>query len=252
MSKKRQDSQPAAQQSRQAQQAKQPAEKPKPKPAANRSGLPWHPFWRFLVSLLLVMHLLAVFVAPWALTTERALPPNYQPARGQPDPPARDSPLWQIPIVAESLHWFFSPYQNLVYINHGYNYFAPDPPASSVIRWEVVQPSGEVVRGEFPNKEQQWPRLFYHRHMMLADQTPGMDARAGEYCASHVATVYGGNSSLSLYVHNLLTPEEVQGGKALNDASTYQFLGSVNGQPRLGGKSQPVAEEPIVIPGAGP
>ena len=203
------------------------------------------------MSLLLLMHLLAVFTAPWALTTGAALPPDYRPPAGQTEPPSDPNRApWQNPIIPRALHSFFTPYENLLYINHGYNFFAPDPAGNKVIRWEVRQPTGEAIQGEFPNKDQQWPRLFYHRHMMLAEQTPNMGPRAGELCASHVATVHGGNSSLSLYLHRLLQPQQVKEGMKLEDPSTYQFLGSVNGQPRPDGQSERRSEEPIVIPGA--
>lgn len=40
-----------------------------------------------------------------------------------------------------------------------------------MVRYRVTDAAGELVEeGEFPNKTAQRPRLFYHRHMMLADQ----------------------------------------------------------------------------------
>ena len=257
MSKKRPDSQVAAQSARQAQSAKQapPAKQAaKPQPAAKRLGstMPWHPFWRFLASVLLIMHLLAVFSAPWALTTEPALPPNYRPPQGAPPTPPAESELWQKPILAHSLHVFFNHYLNLAYLNHGYNFFAPDPAGTHIIRYQVTQPSGEVLEGVFPDKEQQWPRLFYHRHMMLAEQTIGMGPQSGQHYADHLATVHGGPSRIELFIHLLLDPKRVKEGVPLNDRSTYQSIASVNGQPRPEGKSQPavITEEPIAIPGA--
>ncbi len=77
------------------------------------SGLPWHPAWRWLVSLLVVLHLVAIFVAPWDLSTEPALPPGYiAPTDAQPLPP-RDSTVWQQPVVPRGLHRFFNDYLNL-------------------------------------------------------------------------------------------------------------------------------------------
>lgn len=301
MSKKRPDKQAPIQQGRpaaQPQQAQAPKKAPeKPKQSATRSGLPWHPFWRFLVSLLVTTHLLAVFTAPWALTTGAALPPSYQPAndnlppgnynlpmnwqppRGfalryepelqgvlppnaklppgytlvpdRPMVPSNDDPVWQEPVVPQTLHWFFQHYLNLAYLNHGYNFFAPDPAGTHVIRYQVPQISGEPLEREFPNLQQQWPRLLYHRHMMLAEQTWGMGPESGQHYADHLSTLHGVPIKIDLYFHTLLDPQSVIDGRELNEASTYVWQASVNGQPRAEDMGQAQSQEEIVIPGAG-
>ena len=257
MSKKRPDKQVPVQQGRtasttqQAQATKQGAEKPKPLKAPNRSGMPWHPFWRLLTSLFLLVHLLAVFVAPWAITTRAALPPDYQATPDQPEPTDPNSPPLQKPIVPWTLHRYLTPYQNLLYINHGYNFFAPDPAGTHLIRYQVPQISGEPLSREFPNLQQQWPRLLYHRHMMLAEQTWGMGSESGQHYANHLSKLYGVPIKIDLYYHTLLDPQSVIDGRDLTEASTYVWRASVGGRVEAEEINQPSSAESIVIPGAG-
>lgn len=193
--------------------------------------LPWRPATRALVSLLVVFHLLAVFVAPWNLSTRAALPPGYTPGtdpsgRQLPPPPPED-PLWQQPRLIRALADFFWHYQNLAYLNHGYEFFAPDPAGTHLIRYRVARPDGKVIEGHFPDLKTQWPRLFYHRHMMLAEQTAGMGEASGNHYAEHLARVHGGNAHLEWVVHLLLSPEQVLGGKEPDSPDTYQILATV-------------------------
>ena len=63
-------------------------------------------------------------------------------------------------------------YLDALYLNHGYQFFAPDPeqrppdPSTSL----MDDRNTIVDQGEFPSKEDNWPRLLYHRYFMLADQ----------------------------------------------------------------------------------
>ncbi len=239
MSKKRPDNQP-----NQPQQQKPRETQPK-RPA---SGLPWHPVWRWLVSLLLIAHMAAIVSAPWNLSTADALPPGYTAPQGQPELPPASSTVWQQPVIPRTLHRFFHHYLNLVYMNHGYEFFAPDPSGTHLITYRVAKPDGTSAEGRFPDLETQWPRLLYHRHMMLAEQTQMMGRSSGQSYADHLATLYGGPSRIDWMIHMLLSPEQVQEGQPLNDRSTYQVLESLNGRPR-----QPAANEsPVAIPGGGP
>ncbi len=229
MAKKRQENLSSEQES--------PKPAPKKKPAKKRTpgDLPWHPFWRWLVSLLVVLHLTAVFCAPWDLMTADALPPGYmQPtdASGRPLPlPPRESIVWQKPVVSRGLRRFFHDYLNVLYLNHGYEFFAPDPAGTHVIDYQVTQDDGKVVEGRLPSLDLQWPRLFYHRHMMLAEQTQLMEQSALQY-ASHLATLHGGPSQLELKMHLLLPPHRVADKTPLDAPSTYQTIGTVTGTPR--------------------
>ena len=215
------------------------------KASRSASGLPWHPVWRWLVSLLVVLHLTAVFCAPWDLSTQAALPPGYRPptdARGQPLIPSLNDPVWQQPKVPRALRSFFRRYLNLVYINHGYEFFAPDPAGSHLIRYLVWDSGGqEIVRGEFPDLEQQWPRLFYHRHLMLAAQTGDMGEESGRRYAQHLLRAHGGKTIRLEWVHHkLLSPQDVREKKPLDGESTYVVLATIQ-ETASGGSEAPVS-----------
>lgn len=97
---------------------------------------------RALVSLLIIVHLAAVILPPLSM---------------------EGSPL-------ASIGWRgLRPYIEAGYLNHGYHFFAPQPGPSHLIRYELEMPDGSRKEGEFPSREQNWPRLLYHRHFMLTE-----------------------------------------------------------------------------------
>jgi len=71
-------------------------------------------------------------------------------------------------------------YSQFAYLDHGYAFFAPEPGPSHLIRATITPPSGTdatasspspvapLVRN-YPDLNDQWPRLLYHRHFMLAE-----------------------------------------------------------------------------------
>jgi len=108
------------------------------------------PYWlRRVGSCAIVLHLLAVFSAPWA-----------------DPPPSSELSRW----VAGG----FRPYAQFMSLNNGYRFFAPDPGPGHLIRYEVVGPSGVIEKGRFPDREKHWPRLLYHRHFMISEMTAQM------------------------------------------------------------------------------
>ncbi len=230
----------------------------KPKKLAKRaaSAVPWHPAWRWLVSILVVLHLTAVFVAPWDLSTDPALPPSYMAqndSQGNPLPvPPRESSVWQQPVVPRSLRGFFHHYLNLAYLNHGYQFFAPDPAGSNLIRYQVWDSGGaELASGEFPNIDQQWPRLFYHRHMMLAAQTGEMGEQSGRLYAKHLIRRHEGKTGrVEWILHKLLSPQQVLDETPFDAPSTYLVLAEINETSAVALNSSS-EELPIAIPGGG-
>lgn len=68
-------------------------------------------------------------------------------------------------------------YGQFLYLDRGYAFFAPDPGPSHLMRVEIS--SGENNSAEandanvetrlYPSLDDQWPRLLYHRHFMLAE-----------------------------------------------------------------------------------
>lgn len=69
-------------------------------------------------------------------------------------------------------------YSQFTYLDHGYAFFAPEPGPSHLIRATITPLSGTepaasnpvtpLVR-TYPDLDDQWPRLLYHRHFMLAE-----------------------------------------------------------------------------------
>lgn len=218
------------------------------------ADLPWHPAWRFLVSVLVVLHVTAVFCAPWDLSTSAALPPGYNPPRdnlGRELPPPQST--WQEPVIPRALRQrFFRHYLNLMYLNHGYEFFAPDPNGSNLIRYHIFDSGGkETVTGTFPDLKSQWPRLYYHRHMMLAAQTGNMGEESGRHYAQHLLKAYGGQAArLEWLLHTLLSPQQVRDGVPLDAPQTFVQLAEI--QETAGNRvGPPTGETPIAIPGGG-
>lgn len=78
----------------------------------------------------------------------------------------------------------FAAYGQFFYLDRGYAFFAPDPGPSHLMRAEIgrvgdpvsEKPATEIAAvlptedtRLYPNLNEQWPRLLYHRHFMLAE-----------------------------------------------------------------------------------
>lgn len=61
------------------------------------------------------------------------------------------------------------PYLRGVSIDNGYRFFAPNPGPSHIVRYEIDLANGETVQGQFPDRDRHWPRLLYHRYLMLSE-----------------------------------------------------------------------------------
>ena len=106
---------------------------------------PWGIGRRRLVSVLLILHLIAIISAPLAGP-----------------PPASD--------LSRHLESLFLPYLQAGFLGHGYRFFAPNPGPSHLVRYEVTFPDGRSESHQFPDPNVHWPRLYYHRHFMVAEQ----------------------------------------------------------------------------------
>ena len=103
---------------------------------------------KLIVSAVLLFHLAALVGPPLSLQTQ--------------------GPLGSSPSVAtlmRSVRW----YCQFLYLDRGYAFFAPDPGPSHLIQAATTQPDGSRVEQMYPDRQQQWPRLLYHRHFMLAE-----------------------------------------------------------------------------------
>lgn len=109
-------------------------------------GIVWTPWVRGVATAAIVLHLLAVFTSPWS-----GPPPSSQ--------------------VSQAVAGLFRPYQRALFLNHGYRFFAPNPGPGQLVRYTITLPDGEQVHGQIPDRNEQWPRLYYHRHLILAGYT---------------------------------------------------------------------------------
>ncbi|MGE3408441.1 MAG: hypothetical protein AB7I37_16600 [Pirellulales bacterium] len=154
------------------------------------------------ISLLLAMHLAALVIAPMAVAPQSILASDF----------------WSV----------VRPYLEACYLNHGYHFFGPEPGPSHLVRYEIELPDGQQVAGEFPNKQEHWPRLLYHRHFMLSERlsagdvnTPWIQEYARSY-ARHLHTLHGAKSvTLYLRTHELTPPGAIEEGFRLDDPRSY-------------------------------
>lgn len=100
---------------------------------------------RFLISILLIGMLLTIVLPPLAFQARGAR--GLSPSVG-------------------TLLSMISPVAQMFYMDRGYAFFAPDPGPSHLIR--ATSDAGNTVQ-VFPDLDDQWPRLKYHRHFMLAE-----------------------------------------------------------------------------------
>lgn len=112
--------------------------------ASQRTPPTWSLAKRRLVSVLLVLHLLGIFVAPWS----------------SPPPASR---------LSMKFGEIFRPYLAAAFLNHGYRFFAPDPGPSHLVRYELERDDGIKVSGRIPDPRTHRPRLMYHRHFMMTE-----------------------------------------------------------------------------------
>ena len=258
--------------------ADKPVEKPakRPKPPREKKprdpAMPWSPAVRTLVSLAVLFHLAAVFVPPWFLyltpmhKATPAVPPGepVRDARGEDLPPNRWREIGveiQAPPLVAGLAKFFDHYANLLYINNGYEFFSPNPSVSHVVDYEVLDDNGQpIAEGRLPDLRDQWPRLYYHRHMMLVEQTQTPDNPLNgveDTVAEWLLAKYGGASvRMTLSIHHLLTPQRVIDGMRPDDPSTYERVGTFTHRkgdvPRPNAAVELIPAPGTTIPGVTP
>ena len=114
-----------------------------------------------MISLLVSLHVMAVFVGPWAM------PPHGSE-------------------LARTIAGVHGPYLQAAFLNNGYRFFAPEPGPGHLVRYEVVTRDGRKIEGSFPDKKAQWPRLLYHRYFMLSEFLNSLSAPE----AAEMATAY--------------------------------------------------------------
>ncbi len=125
---------------------------PEPQPTPRRL----HVAWRCVISVVVLLHLTAVFIPPFTFATRSGPSPDLV------------SPL------AIRVMNVFRIYIDAAFLNHGYAFFAPDPGPSHLIKYRLEFDDGRPPLEEtFPDLKRHWPRLLYHRHFMLSEQLNG-------------------------------------------------------------------------------
>ena len=163
---------------------------------------------RATVSVLVALHVFAVFVGPWAM------PPQNSELSAR---------------CADLLR----PYVEGISLANGYRFFAPQPGPSHLVRYEITMPDGSQSEGVFPDRNVHWPRLLYHRYFMLSEfinsletpEKPNERAEAvAQSFAKHLAEAHGA-SEVKLYLVRHFVPRmsEVQQGMRLNDKQLYEI-----------------------------
>lgn len=61
------------------------------------------------------------------------------------------------------------PIHRAMFLGHGYRFFAPDPGPSHRLIYRGVRSDGTRFNGQFPDRDNHWPRLLYHRWFMLSE-----------------------------------------------------------------------------------
>lgn len=106
--------------------------------------------WKCVVSVIVTVHVLAVFAFPFEFATSTT---------GRPS------------AVARSMTRVLDPYIDIMNLRNGYAFFAPEPGPSHLVRYRIEFDDGRPpLEQTFPDRDRHWPRLFYHRHFMLSEQ----------------------------------------------------------------------------------
>ena len=155
---------------------------------------------RWAVNCWLVFHLAAIIVAPASVA------------------PSSD--------LVQSVWRLFHPYLDLMYLNHGYHFFAPEPSESTLLSFEAERADGTRVAGHIPDRKT-LPRLLYHRHFMLTEhlrdapesiQQEWLESHAEHLCRKYQAA----RVKLTGHLHDLADAEAVRNGTKLNDPGSYE------------------------------
>jgi hypothetical protein len=157
-------------------------------------------FLRLAVNAWLVFHVAAIIIAPAAV-----------------------SPSSEIVQAGWEL---FQPYLQVLDLNHGYHFFAPEPDDSTLLAFRAERADGTVISGRIPNFEIK-PRLLYHRHFMLTEQMKDApEALQQEWMGSyaeHLCQKLGAaRVKLTGQIHHLPTMEMVRAGMRLDDPSSFE------------------------------
>ena len=222
--------------------------RPKPKPKTKSpSPWPWGRFTRIVASLAIAFHVVAVFSAPWAIQLRDSRQPWLEPGRLSTEEEDRTLP-WQEPVLPGAIAHCCWYYANLLYINIGYNFFSPNPGVSHIVEYRIFDEADqEIHNGQMPDRREHWPRLLYHRHMMLVEQSAEPNSGIKDW-VNHIGDrllkIHGGQRvRLDLVRHHLLTPAQILAGEKIDSRNTYSPAGGLD-HYRRPEAVEPPANEP--------
>ncbi len=122
-----------------------------------QEGRTWSVRRRAIASLLIAIHVAAVFLPPFTFATSRG--------------PGEASPF------AAPLMQTWQPYIDVLFLNHGYFFFAPNPGPNHLLRVRLEFDDGRPPEEYLiPDRDRLWPRLYYHRHFMMTETLHGLYA----------------------------------------------------------------------------
>jgi hypothetical protein len=132
------------------------------------------------------------------------------------------------PGYAQAAWQLFHPYLQALFLNHGFNFFAPEPSPSTLMNFEAVRADGSIAKGRIPERTI-WPGLLYQRHLLLTEHIGVMpeEVRSEWYrsYARHLCRRHGAAKvHLVLMMHFPMDMEEVRAGGRLDDPLTYQEM----------------------------
>jgi hypothetical protein len=155
---------------------------------------------RWSLNAWLVFHVAAIIIAPASVSPSSELMQS----------------LWRV----------FQPYLQVMYLNNGYHFFAPDPSESTLLSFAAERDDGTVIRGTIPHRGIV-PRLLYHRHFMLTEQMNSgpeeLEQPWYRSYAEHIGQKYGAKQvSLTRKIHYLPTMDMVRSGIRLDNPDSYK------------------------------
>ncbi len=104
----------------------------------------WRASTRGVVSVVIVIYLMIVLLGPLA------------------NPVGSENLTLPLSRAVRPVHQF-------MYLGHGYRFFGPDPGPGHLLVYRLTTKDGKIVEGQFPDRQEHWPRLLYHRWFMLSE-----------------------------------------------------------------------------------
>ncbi len=126
--------------------------------------------------------------------------------------------VWQI----------FHPYLQVLFLNHGFNFYAPEPSATTMMAFEAERTDGSFASGQIPDPALR-PRLLYQRHLLLTEhiglvpdneRDPWYRSYARHLCRKFGAT----KVHLTLIRHEPIPMEIFRSGGQLDSPFTFTKL----------------------------